>query len=98
MGTASGGSRSVHLAGVVTALLIAGVLLAAVLVRMWWSEASRTYERSVEDRSRVERCPVVEGARVRVDLGGWGDPDFCVYTHPDGTSASESVVASQTGA
>lgn len=80
--------RPVQLAAVVAALLIAGLLLAAALLRIWWSEGSRIYERSIEEQARVERCPVVEGAKARIHLGGWAEVDWCEYTYPDGTTAS----------
>lgn len=47
-------------------------------------------------RLDTSRCPppVAEGVEVRVALGGWAEPDSCIYTYR-GTSAQaqESVFA-----
>lgn len=98
VGTPDGPVRSqpLRLAVVVGALFLTGALLFAGLFRLWHAEVTSTIDRSHEQRSdSSERCaaPVVQGARVYVNLGGWGEPDVCEYTQPDGSSGGEAVLA-----
>lgn len=71
--------------------LVFASLLALIVV----TAAVIAFRSGREDRKdAARRCPPAPpGGRVEVDLGGWGEPDWCVTYDADGDPVGERLPA-----
>jgi hypothetical protein len=77
--------------GVVAFAAAVAMSAVAVLAFLIWLMVQQWA--SAERRDAGARCPERPGVSAEVVLGGWGDPDWCVYRDEDGREFGTMLLA-----